>query len=105
MTSGGGPDRFEGLTECPATTVRSGVGHGVEEVGDTDDSCFEWDCLPGDSIGIARAVPPLVVAPGDSLGNSHQLGSTLLEHLRADRRMRLHDGSFLRGKGARLEQN
>src|SRR5688572_978603 len=105
MTSSGGSDRLESLSEGPPTAIRPGVGDGIEEIGDTDNPCFEGNGLAGNSIGIARAVPPLVVAPRNSLAKSYELGSTLLEHLRADGRMGLHHRAFFRSERTRLEEN
>ena len=77
----------------------------VEDVGDVGDPRDGRDRLAGEAVGVARAVPALVVVADDPLGDLEQLRIAAAEHARAQQRVRLDDLELLLGQPAGLEQD
>ena len=72
----------------------------VEDVGDVHDAGGERDRLAGEAVGIAAAVPPLVVAAHDPLGDLEDLRAAALEDPRAEHGVRLDHRQLLRRPAA-----
>ena len=62
-------------------------------------------CVPRQAVGIAVAVPALVVVAGDRLGRGHQLRLAAREHARAQHGVGLDHLELLLGQPTRLEQD
>ena len=58
-----------------------------------------------DAVGVAGAVPALVVAAGDLLGQAHDARAAVAEDLGAEQRVRLHLVELVRRERPRLEQD
>jgi hypothetical protein len=81
------------------------VDEHVEDVGDGGDPGHRGDLLAGEAVGVARAVPALVVVADDPLGHLEQLGGGPAEHARAEQGVGLDHLVLLSGEPARLEQD
>ncbi len=85
-------------------------GEGVVDIGEGDDSRFERDLLAGDAVGIAAAVPSLVMSERDSGGHfDHGVVAELAldgdECFAADLGVFLHDSALFRIELSGLEEN
>ena len=63
-------DEVEGFIDRTGRRIGPTVGHGVEDVGQGDDSGASRDVLALELLRVAGAVPPFVVAAGDFLGDA-----------------------------------
>ena len=82
----------------------------VVEVGERDDACREGDGRATEAVGVAAAVPPLVVRPRHLDAHSQELvGRMAFEHLGervgAERAVPLHLAELLRGQLSGLQQD
>src|SRR2546429_682295 len=84
--------------------VRPVARHRVERVGDREDPRPERDLLPEEPVGVAAAVPALVVGAhdADSLALQERHAS---EHLLAEHGVRLHRAALRLRERSRLEQD
>jgi hypothetical protein len=65
-----GDDLLDRLLERPRLLVRARVREDVEDVGDGGDAAGQRDRVAGQAVGVAGAVPALVVGAGDLLGEA-----------------------------------
>ena len=79
------------------------AGHRVEGVGDGDDPTAQRDRAAGEAVGIAAAVPALVVVADDLGDVGHRLVD--LEDRRSDLAVAPHLRHLLVGETARFEQD
>ena len=83
--------------------VRAIVRHGVESVGHREDARAQGDVLAPEPVGIAGAVPALVVMIDDGDGVPEK--RHVLDETAAHRGMRPHDLPFVGGQRPRLEED
>ena len=93
------------VLDAPGLLVGALVHEDVEDVGDVDEPRLERDRLAREAVGIAAAVPALVVRAGDPLRDAEHLRLAVGEHARAEHRVRLDDLELLVGELAGLEQD
>ncbi len=74
MRAGERDDLAVRLFDRPGALVGALGAERVEYVGDGDDTGFDRDIGAGELVGIAGAVPALVVALSDQLGGANDLG-------------------------------
>jgi hypothetical protein len=65
-------DAGERVLESLRRFVGAVVGEGVDDVGERDDPSDQWDVRSGEPVGMARAVPTLMVAACDPLRTLEQ---------------------------------
>lgn len=77
-------------------------GEGVDKIDGSDNACRFGDVAPGEPLGVAAAIPALVVPQRDLGGHLEHRDLGVAQDLRADARMGVHDGALLFGEAARL---
>ena len=98
-------DLGHGVRQRHGRLVDAHREHRVERVAGRDDAAAERNARAGDAVRVAGAVPALVVAAGDLLGQAHHAGAAVAQDLRADQRVHLHLVELGRGERAFLEQD
>src|SRR4051812_47462820 len=101
LRAGAPLDLRDRLFEAEGGPVEPVGSHRVESVGHEDDACAARDVLPGKTVGVAVAVPALVVME-DPLGD--RVDAEALEHAVADLRMALEDEPLRVGQCCGLAQ-
>ena len=94
---------FDDLLGCLGLPVELSRRHDFDRVGDGDDARAERDRGLGDAIGVARAVPALVVMAHDRPRSCEQVER--LEQLVADLGVGFHDSALFLVQRARLQQD
>ena len=93
------------LLHAPCPLVGALRGEGVENVAQRRDAALDGDVLGLQALGIARAVPLLVVGEHDDPRHADDLGPVVGENAGADVHVGLHDPPFLRGELPRFQQD
>jgi hypothetical protein len=91
------------LVERHPLAVRALGGHGTEGVGHGDDARLERDVLAGQPVGVAVAVPALVVV--EDRGRDRSQRTDLVDQPVADPRVQLHHAELLVGELRRLQED
>lgn len=101
----GGLDEPHRFVEVHRPLVDAAGGQRIENVAHGDDACAERDRLAGEPVGVARAVPALVVRQRDLAPHGEDRVGGLGEDLRAHERVTLHLRALLVRERARLEED